>query len=150
MPFGLNAGKQPQMKSTRSAFVMITVAGALLGSQMVFAVADSPPRLNVGPSCDSAARGAISIGRDKEACLNDERSAQELLTKNWSGYTAAHKTQCVGMTSKGGSPSYVELISCLEIMRDAAAINKVESLSGGSGRDTTGARSSQPANLGLR
>ena len=41
---------------------------------------------------------------------------------NWSQYRAADKTLCVGMVSKGGPPRYVELLSCLEIMKDAAVI----------------------------
>ena len=55
--------------------------------------------------------------------MDDELTAQEMLAKNWSQYTRPHKTQCVGMTAQGG-PSYVELISCLDIMRDADTIRK--------------------------
>jgi hypothetical protein len=89
----------------------------------VSARADGPPKLNIGSSCDAAAKGAISAWRDKEACMGDELAAQEMLAKNWAQYSRAHKTQCVGMTTQGG-PSYVELISCLDIMRDADAIRK--------------------------
>ena len=56
-------------------------------------------------------------------CLGDEREALDQLTNKWSQYSRAHKTQCVGMTSTGGPSSYVELITCLDIMKDAAAIN---------------------------
>ena len=55
--------------------------------------------------------------------MGDERVAQDQLTNNWSQYSRAHKTQCVGMTTSGGPSSYVELISCLDIMKDAAAIS---------------------------
>ena len=48
----------------------------MLGLPAGIALADSPPKLNVAPSCDAAARGAISAGRDKEACLVDERTAE--------------------------------------------------------------------------
>ena len=51
----------------------------------------------------------------------DERSAEDVLTENWSKYDAADKTQCVGNVRTGGPASYVELLSCLEIMRDAKA-----------------------------
>jgi hypothetical protein len=64
------------------------------------------------------------MGRDKEACLRDEGSAQESLTKTWSQYSATHKAQCLGMNTRGGPPSYVELISCLEVMKGAIAIDK--------------------------
>ena len=117
-----------------------------LGSQVGLAIADGPAKLNVAPSCDAAARGAISLGRNAEACMADEREARDLLTKNWSQYSRAHKTQCVGMTTSGGPSSYVELISCLDIMKDAAAINKADPLFGNFGKYPKGTSSNQPAN----
>jgi len=114
------------VKLTTSAFATtIVLAVTPLGSQVVSAPADSPPKLNVGSSCDAAAKGAISAGRDKEACRGDEPAAQEMLARNWAQYSRAHKAQCVGMTTRGGS-SYVEPISCLDIMRDADAIRKAD------------------------
>ena len=72
-------------------------------------------------------RGAIGAGCDKEACMGDELAAQEMLVKNWAQYSRARKTQRVGMTTQGG-PSYLELISCLDITRDADAIRKADPL----------------------
>jgi hypothetical protein len=100
----------------------------LLGLPTAIALADSPPKLDVTPSCVAAARGAISAGRDKEACLADERAAENSLAQNWSKYNAADKTQCVGNVKTGGPASYVELLSCLEIMRDAKSIREGDPL----------------------
>src|SRR5262249_52808532 len=85
-------------------------------------LADSPPKLDVTPSCNAAARGAISAGRDKEACLVDERTAEGVLAQNWAKYDTADKTQCVGDVKTRGPASYVELLRCIEIMGDAKAI----------------------------
>jgi hypothetical protein len=129
------------------AFVArIALVALSLGSQVGLAIADGPAKLNVAPSCDAAARGAVSLGRTAEACMDDEREAKDLLTKTWSQYSRAHKTQCVGMTTKGGPSSYVELISCLDIMKAAATINKADRLVGGLGKIPTGNPSNQPAN----
>jgi hypothetical protein len=87
-----------------------------------------PPRLKVESSCEAAGRGAIVLGRNKEACLADETTAQDTLKKNWSKYSTADKTQCVGMARTGGPASYVELLSCLEIMRDARNIRNADPL----------------------
>ena len=57
--------------------------------------------------------------------MGDELATQEMLAKNWARYSRAHRTQCVAMTAQGG-PSYVELISSLDIMRDADAIRKTD------------------------
>jgi hypothetical protein len=112
-----------------SAFTnRIALVALLFGLQVAVAVADSPPKLDVVPSCNAAARGAISAGRDKEACLADERTAENSLAQNWSTYNAADKIQCVGNVKTGGPASYVELLSCLEIMRDAKAIREGDPL----------------------
>ena len=44
------------------------------------------PKLNVEPSCKAAAAGSVVQGRNKEACLVDERGAREELAKEWSQY----------------------------------------------------------------
>jgi hypothetical protein len=118
--------------------IRIASVALSLGLLTANAFADSPPKLNVSPSCDAAARGAIVIGRDKEACLGDERAAQDTLNQNWSKYNAADKTQCIGNVKTGGPASYVELLSCLEIMRDAKSIRE-------SDPDTTLDKASAPA-----
>jgi hypothetical protein len=86
------------------------------------------PVLQVVSSCEAAGRGAVVLGRNKEACLADESAAQDTLRQNWAKYAANDKTQCVGMTRTGGPASYVELLSCLEIMRDARNIQNADPL----------------------
>jgi hypothetical protein len=120
-----------------------------LGWQVGLAVADSPPTLNAGPSCDAAGLGAVSLGRNKDACMSDERDAKDALTKTWSRYSRVHKAQCVAMTNRGGPPSYVELISCLDIMTDAATIHKADPLFGSFGYPKESS-SNQPANRGAK
>lgn len=110
--------------------IRIALVAISLGAQTALAFADGPPILNVSPSCNAAARGAIVIGRDKEACMGDENAALDTLKKNWSKFIAADKVQCVGNVRTGGPASYVELLSCLEIMRDAKAIRESDPLDG--------------------
>jgi len=98
---------------------MIAVVAVMLGLSTAIARADSPPKLDVEPSCNSAAPYAIAVGRTKEACLDDERAAESTLAENWSKYNAVDKSQCVGTVNMGGPPSYVELLSCIEVLRDA-------------------------------
>jgi hypothetical protein len=61
-----------------------------------------PPVLQVGPSCEAAGRGAVVLGRNKEACLADENTALTTLKQNWSKYAASDKIdpQC-GRASSG-------------------------------------------------
>jgi hypothetical protein len=106
----------------RASVVRNAVGALLLGVQAGVALADGPPKLNVAPSCEAAARGAIVIGRDKAACMGDENAALDVLKQNWSKYASPDKTQCIGNVQTGGPASYVELLSCIEIMRDAKLI----------------------------
>jgi hypothetical protein len=87
-----------------------------------------PPTLQVGQSCEAAGRGSVVLGRDKKACLADETTAQDTLNQNWSKYAATDKNECVGMVTTGGPPSYVELLSCVEILRDARNIRNADPL----------------------
>ena len=64
----------------------------------------------------------LIVGRTTESCLNDEKAARDQLVKEWGTYSAADKDHCLSMVSTGGSPSYVELLSCLEMSRDAKKI----------------------------
>jgi hypothetical protein len=91
----------------------------IFGRRGPTAVAHDPPKLDVTTSCAAAAQYSISTGRDKEACLSDESTAQATLVQNRSKYKADDKKQCVGTVTTGGPPSYVELLSCIEILRDA-------------------------------
>jgi hypothetical protein len=106
----------------------IAVAVLLFGLPGATALADGPPKLDVSTSCNAAARGAISAGRDKASCLADEDAAEVTLTQNWSKYGATDKTQCIGNVKTGGPASYVELLSCLEVMRDAKEIREADQI----------------------
>ena len=117
------AGFQPGLLM-KSALNRIAVACLLLVLDAAVAAADDPPKLDVNMTCAAAAQYSISAGRDKEACLEDEHTAAGTLVQNWSKYNAADKTQCIGNVTSGGPASYVELLSCLEIMRDAKSIRE--------------------------
>jgi hypothetical protein len=124
--YTLGRSAAPLRGHMNASVASIMLTGAMLGFLVLFASADDVPTLNMGPTCDAVGAGAITGGRDKQACMQEEDGARDLLTKNWSLYTPADKTLCRGMVSRGGPASYVELLSCLEIMKGAAAIHKAE------------------------
>lgn len=128
----------------RIALIAAGIAAAI-SAQTAIAHADGPPKLDVSPSCAAAARGAVILGRDKEACLGDERAAQDTLTKGWNKYNATDRTQCVNLVRQGGPASYVELLSCLEVMRDSKTIRATEPLAAALPQQTPGATSTGAA-----
>lgn len=49
----------------------------------------------------------------------DENDARGKLEQDWAQYNPAHRTDCVRFSSLGSSPSYVELLTCLEMATQA-------------------------------
>lgn len=78
---------------------------------------DAPPKLDIESTCKSAQRAQASISDNAslEGCLRSERGAHDDLKKNWGKFPGAAKTQCSQQFTAGGSPSYVELLTCLEL-----------------------------------
>jgi hypothetical protein len=119
--------QQPESGPTRGQNARARAAGPSRG-QYVRATAGGPPTLNVEPSCEAAGMGSVVLGRDKKACLGDETTAQDTLRQNWPKYAAGDKSDCIGMVTTGGPASYVELLSCVEILRDARNIRNADAL----------------------
>jgi hypothetical protein len=91
----------------------LVLLSILLGLQLV--AADQVPTFDVRPGC----RATVDTAEmSEQSCLSDERTARDDLAKAWPGFSASDKAMCVDQTS-GFDPSYVELLTCLEMMRDA-------------------------------
>src|SRR6516165_7872833 len=92
-----------------------------LAGTLLFTVADVPT-LNVGSGCRAAARMGDSLSLDTtlRQCLADENSARDQLEKQWTQFPPALRQRCLATTETGGDPSYVEVLLCLQMGRDAA------------------------------
>lgn len=91
----------------------VTVVG---GS--VLAAAEPVPTFDVKPSC----RAAASVSADIAICLREERQARAQLDRLWPNFTAAEKARCLPLSTLGGQPTYTELLTCLELVRDASKL----------------------------
>src|SRR5262249_28318034 len=82
------------------------------------AVADSVPSWDVTASCRGAASAGFSqqTGDRLQVCLASEQRIREELNKNWPTFPAADRIGCV--KSLTFSPTYTELVTCLEMRRD--------------------------------
>lgn len=88
---------------------------ALLGAQLVLVAADGPPRLDIEHTCNSPGRASVSQEAGSDGCLRSERSAGDELRKRWGQFSGSAKTQCSQQSRAGGFPSYVEMLTCLEL-----------------------------------
>jgi hypothetical protein len=93
-----------------------------LAGTLLFIVADDVPTLNVESGCRAAARMGDSLSLDAtlRQCLADENSARDQLEKQWTQFPPALRQRCLATTETGGDPSYVEVLVCLQMGRDAA------------------------------
>jgi hypothetical protein len=105
----------------------------LAGSYLVLA-ADSVPELNVDPSCHAAATAATVLNRSEDTCKRDEHDARGKLQQEWGQFSAGQRAHCVTLSGLGGAPSYVELLTCLEMAKAAASLPKGDGLTGKVGR----------------
>lgn len=104
---------------------MMRLAPLVFGAQLVFVgvafAADQPPKLDVQSSCTAVAARGMN-GRTKEACMDEENSAHSTLRDKWAQFSASQRSRCGGLVQTGGPPSYVELLTCLEMAEQAQKI----------------------------
>lgn len=98
----------------------------VIGAHLITpAAADNVPTLNIEPVCQGIAQQGGSSFRDtavakqKQDCLDSEKQVREDLVKQWSSFSSADKNACIQEATMGGDSSYTELLTCLEMARDA-------------------------------
>jgi hypothetical protein len=101
----------------RSALGSAIASIALATSAL--AAGDKVPKLDVAQSCREAQ--AIA-GEDKDltykGCMHDERNAEAQLAQRWSKFKAVDRQNCLAQ-GVAPLPSYVEILTCLEMYDDA-------------------------------
>jgi hypothetical protein len=95
--------------------MLLEAQALILGAQLLL-IADKVPELKVEPSCRAAMKATVGPGnRNENACIQDEKAARSALEKEWGQFTADQKSHCMRLLNAGGSPSYVELLTCVEM-----------------------------------
>lgn len=101
-----------------SRIIFALLAIVLAGSHVVLA-ANRMPEFDPGPSCRAATAASAMVNRTEDVCKRDETDARGKLQEQWGQFAAGHKARCVGLSKAGGAPSYVELLTCLEMAKAA-------------------------------
>ncbi|MEH3147788.1 MAG: hypothetical protein PGN34_21145 [Methylobacterium frigidaeris] len=79
------------------------------------------PRFDVRATC-TAVQEAGTGRADADAiagCVRDETAAREQVRRRWAAYSPASRQECAAEVQIGGTPSYVDLATCLELANDA-------------------------------
>lgn len=95
----------------------ISISMIVVSSQLVVTVADRVPTFDVARSCklDVAATAGLSVDQSIKSCMSDEKRARQQLTSQWSKFSGSSKAECIPQESIGGTPSYVSLLTCLQL-----------------------------------
>ena len=75
------------------------------------------PNLNVEANCKTTQEIDKSLAESQsyDACMNDEKIAQQQLGPVWPATPEAVRTQCYGEAVAGGIQSYVDLLACIQM-----------------------------------
>jgi hypothetical protein len=95
----------------------------LLATSSVVSAADAP-KFDVEKSC-RASFSADAGGADKQSvssCVSDEKAAGDTISKDWASYPGRDREHCQQLATLGGTPSYVEMLTCLQIARDTKTL----------------------------
>jgi hypothetical protein len=87
------------------------------GSQFVILAADRPPNFDVSRTCklDLTATYGLDVGSQYRSCMRDEQRARQQLQKQWQKFPAVARDTCAPQEAIGGTPSYVSLLTCLQM-----------------------------------
>jgi hypothetical protein len=98
----------------------ISFSMIVLSSQLVIAVADQVPKFDTARSCrlDAAAAASTSVSQSIKRCTDDEQQAQQQLESQWSKFAASSRARCIAV-EEIGDPSYVSLLTCLQMDQSA-------------------------------
>ncbi|WP_027577772.1 hypothetical protein [Bradyrhizobium sp. Ai1a-2] len=111
---------------------LMAVAAA---TQLVTPISEAIPKLNVEVTCRGSVEADKAMGlalpQTFDKCMSDENSARQQLDAIWLSYSPAVRVQCEGEATAAGDPSYVDLLTCLQ-MTDGSVTTSTAALKGAS------------------
>jgi hypothetical protein len=82
------------------------------------AVSDRVPRFDITKECRFESESTKAFDR----CSRDEADALQQLETEWPQFVGADRSACFAEATIDGLASYVELLTCLEMARDAGSV----------------------------
>jgi len=104
--------------------LILLLPAVLVGAQLTLAIAEQVPTIDVMPSCRAGASSGLALSQDVDSCVRSENAARDELAQHWSEFPQADRTSCLQLTTTGSSGTYTDMLTCLEIKRDARKIPK--------------------------
>ncbi len=110
-------------------FAVAAAAAIVVWFSVRPAQSQAVPDLNVDPVCHGIAQQAANPtekgGPDLafSQCVQSEQAMRQKLVNEWSTFLPAEKSNCIG-EQMTGMASYTDLVSCLEMAKDARQLNQ--------------------------
>ena len=83
-------------------------------------IADTAPKFDIARICQSAG----GSNEEQKRCAEEETQARDTVQTEWTQFTSSAKKQCYEEANIDSTPSYVELLTCLEMERDVKNAQK--------------------------
>jgi hypothetical protein len=100
----------------RTLVFALTLASLWAGAT----AAQQLPRFNIETTCRTA-QALTAEDRDPvQGCMRDEAEAERQLQTVWTSAAAAHREACEAETRVEGFPSYVDVLTCLQMYQGVA------------------------------
>src|SRR5215469_13939696 len=99
---------------------LLLATGMTLGLQPIGAFADEVPTYDVRATCHAEAQDVATAGT-AATCVTQEQQARATLVSQWAQFAPESRTTCV-QAQAGFSPSYVELLTCLQLAKEVKGL----------------------------
>jgi hypothetical protein len=106
---------------------MSILINAALGAGVLLAASQPVPSFDVDPSCSAAARQSPTPDY-MAICRATEEKARTAIVQQWAKVSAEEQAKCIPLATTGGTPTYTELLTCIELMREAKRLRAQESV----------------------
>src|ERR1700757_1150638 len=137
-----------------SRYTALVIVLAALGLSASPTRSDQYPTLNVAPICHGITNqsdleaGLRSVSFDQ--CMQAEQVDRETMIKEWSTFSADDRRHCIAEATMGGSSSYTDLLTCLEMARDVRQLHSQAKSSSQANSSSAPAQQVAPAPVGHR
>ena len=99
----------------RTSIFVAPLVAALSTAPLATRAADSVPKFDIAKTCKADLTVATDSGETLESCTRDEEKARQELVPQWDKFSQEDRTLCIREAALDGTPSYVELQTCLEM-----------------------------------
>ena len=99
---------------------MIKAVMLIVPAILSLAASERFPEYNIEATCQLSTSALDGTGEKMSGCVRDERRAREQIAPIWSAMKAGTRRVCAG--DETSAPSYVELLTCVQMSEDAALL----------------------------